>query len=61
LERQRDYWKAIESNLLEYSSTDADVTCEWALLVNVVSFNGGLGGLETYRMPEVNTPKALGI
>ena len=37
-------------HLLEDSSTDADVTGEWAFLINVLSFNGGLWGLEACQM-----------
>lgn len=39
--------KRRKSNLLENSAADADVTCEWALFVDVGSLNSGLGGLET--------------
>jgi len=34
-------------HLLEDSASDADITSEWALLVNVNTFDSTLGGLET--------------
>ena len=38
--------KVIDCNLLENSAADGDIGGEGALLVNVGSLDGGLGGLE---------------
>ena len=37
-----------ENDTLEDSTSDGNVGGEWALVVNVVSFNGGSWGLEAY-------------
>jgi len=42
--------KDCSNYLLEDSSSDGDIGGEWALLVDVLTLNGSLWGLETYTL-----------
>ena len=52
---------ALSVDLLEDSSSNADISGEGALMVDVVTLNGGLRGLEacTVQTPQLERPNAI--
>lgn len=45
----------VQHDSLQDSASDGDVGGEWALLINVSSFLGGLWGLETYKNTRIRS------